>query len=66
MNELTKDLKPSKFNYIVNILEEEFEFAHQQLSKLRLLQYEVMNMIAHCEQFLNHSISMKKTKTTEN
>ena len=50
MNELTKDLKPSKFNYIINILEEEFEFAHQQLSKLRLLQYEVMNMIAHCEQ----------------
>lgn len=50
LNELTKDLKPSKFNYIINILEQEFEFAHQQLSKLKLLQYEVINMIAHCEQ----------------
>lgn len=50
LNELTKDLKPSKFNYIINILEEEFEFAYQQLSKLRLLQYEVVNIIAHCEQ----------------
>ena len=50
LNELTKDLRPSKFNYISNILEEEFEFAHQQLSKLKLLQYEAMNMIAHCEQ----------------
>ena len=48
LNELTKDLKPSKYNYIIAILEEEFEFAHQQLSKLRLLQCEVINMIAHC------------------
>lgn len=50
LNELTKDLKPSKFNYIMALLEEEFEFAQQQLSKLRLLQFEVVNMIAFCNE----------------
>lgn len=49
LNELTKEFKPSKFNYIVSILEEDFEFAHQQLSKLRILQHEVVNMIEHCK-----------------
>ncbi len=48
LDELIKEFKPSKFNYIVGILEEEFEFAHQQLSKLRILQHEVVNMIEHC------------------
>jgi hypothetical protein len=49
LNELTKEFKPSKFNYIVGILEEDFEFAHQQLSKLKVLQYEVVNMIEQCK-----------------
>lgn len=48
LKELTKEFKPSKFNYIVSILEEDFEFAHQQISKLKILQYEVVNMIEHC------------------
>lgn len=49
LNELTKGLKPSRFNYITAILEEDFEFAFQQLSKLKLLRHEVVNMIVHCE-----------------
>lgn len=49
LKELIKEFKPSKFNYVVSILEEEFEFAYQQLSKLKLLQYEVLNMIEHCK-----------------
>lgn len=48
-NELIKDLKPSRFNYISKILEEDFEFAFQQLSKLKLLQHEVVNIMIHCD-----------------
>ena len=49
MAELTKDLKPSRYNYIMNILEEDFEFAHQQMLRSGTLQYEVINMIQCCE-----------------
>lgn len=49
MEKLTKDLKPSRYNYIMSILEENFEFAHQQLQKSGILEYEVSNMIACCE-----------------
>lgn len=49
MAELTKDLKPSRYNYIINILEEDFEFAYLQLQRSGTLQYEVINMIQCCE-----------------
>ena len=45
MNELTKDLRPSKYNYVKNILEEEFEFAYYNLQKSGTLVYEVVNII---------------------
>lgn len=49
MNELTLDLRPSKYNYVSNILEEDFEFAYQQFKKSGTLLYEVINIISHCE-----------------
>jgi len=49
MEELTKDLRPSKYNYISNILEEDFEFAYQQFQKAGTLLYEVGNIIGQCE-----------------
>ena len=49
MEVLTKDLLPSKFNYIRNILEEEFEEWNQQLTESGLLQFEVINIIAYCQ-----------------
>lgn len=49
MDTLTKDLKPSKFNYIRSILEENFESIYKQLRKSRTLVYEVMNLIDHCK-----------------
>jgi Domain of unknown function (DUF1896) len=71
MDIITKDLRPSKYNYICNILEEEFEHQFQQLLQTGLLQYEVINMIHYCQsafddlnfseetednQFLRHAI----------
>jgi hypothetical protein len=47
LEELTKDLRPSKFNYISSILEEDFENAYEQLQESGTLTYEVINMIAY-------------------
>jgi len=51
MDALTKDLRPSKYNYISNILEEEFEFAYLQFKKSGTLLYEVLNLLNQCEPY---------------
>ncbi len=48
MNELTKDLRPSKFNYIKEILEAEFEEVFNKLRDSGVLTYEIVNMITAC------------------
>ena len=50
LSELTKDLRPSKYNYIKDILEEEFEFAFYNLQKSGTLVYEVVNIIRQSEE----------------
>lgn len=49
LNELTKDLRPSKFNYIRSLLEEEFEDDFVRLKETGLLTYEIVNLIYLCE-----------------
>ena len=49
MNFLTQDLKPSRYNYIRNLLETEFEINYNQLIESGLLLYEVSNMIKYCQ-----------------
>lgn len=49
LNELTKDLRPSKFNYIRSVLEEEFEQDFLLMEKMNTLTYEIMNLISECE-----------------
>jgi hypothetical protein len=49
MEELTKDFRPSKFNYIIKVLEEDFESTCQELQKSGTLRFEVINIIAYCE-----------------
>jgi hypothetical protein len=49
MKELTKDLLPSKFNYISNILENEFTQDFQRLKESGLLTYEIVNLINESE-----------------
>ena len=49
MDELTKDLRPSKFNYIKSILEEEFGAAYNLLQESGVLTYEVINLIEVCK-----------------
>ncbi len=49
MEALTRDLRPSKYNYIISILEEEFETDYRLLHKSGTITYEVINMIAYCK-----------------
>src|SRR5665213_3003788 len=51
MDILTEDLRPSKFNYICAILEEEFYTTYQQLHKSGTFQFEVTNLIKYCQPF---------------
>lgn len=49
MDVLTQDLRPSKFNYISNLLQEEFESAYNQLQESGTLKSEVINLINQCQ-----------------
>ena len=51
MDIITKDLRPSKYNYILNLLEAEFEVDYNRLLQSGLLQHEVINIV-------NHSLSV--------
>lgn len=49
MDELTKELRPSKFNYLISILEEEFEKDFHRLKENGILTYEIVNLIEYCK-----------------
>jgi len=48
LNELTKELRPSKSNYVKAVLEEEFLQVYGRFRKMGVLTYETMNMIDAC------------------
>ena len=48
LDQMTNELRPSKYNYICNILSEEFEKEFSQMVNAGLLQYEVINIVTYC------------------
>ncbi len=48
MDVLTQDLRPSKYNYLTSVLEEEFGSDYSRLKKNGTLPYEVINLIELC------------------
>ena len=48
MDVMKQDLRASKFNYISNLLQEEFESTHNQLQESSTLKFEVINLINQC------------------
>jgi hypothetical protein len=48
MNELTANLKPSRYHYILSVLSEEFEAHHSKLKESGLLSYEATNLVMYC------------------
>lgn len=49
MEILTEDLRPSRFNYICTVLEEDFENTYQQLQSSGALIPEAINMMGECK-----------------
>ena len=49
LEELTRDLRPSRFNYMKNLLEEEFETESLRMRESGILTYEIINLIGACE-----------------
>ncbi len=49
MDALTQDLRPSKYNYVKEIFEAEFEDTYQKFRDSGVLTYEIVNMIEACE-----------------
>ncbi len=45
---LTQELRPSKYNYILDILEEEFPEKYTHLLTTGTLKFEAINIINHC------------------
>ncbi len=48
MAHLTEDLKPSRYNYVLHLLESEFEQQYNQFIETGLLLFEISNMVKHC------------------
>ncbi len=48
MDVLTQELRPSKFNYICSVLEEEFAVKYQELKKSGTLRFELINLLTFC------------------
>lgn len=54
LNALTEDLRPSRFNYLKALLEEEFNERFERCRELGVLTYELTNMIEHCQALFEH------------
>jgi len=48
MAALTRDLPPSRFNYLSSVLETEFEREYYQWQEMGILTYEIINLIEVC------------------
>jgi hypothetical protein len=49
LEELTRDLRPSRFNYMKELLVQEFEQDYLRMRHSGILTYEVINLIGACE-----------------
>lgn len=50
MDILTQDLKPSRYQYVFKVLEEEFEDYYEKLEVAGLIKFEAMNLLDFCKQ----------------
>lgn len=50
---LTQDLRPSKYNYIREVLEEEFSATYRLLIEAGTLKYEAVNLIGFCQELFD-------------
>lgn len=48
LEQMTRELKPSRYLFIIKIIEREFEEQYDRLRELGLLAYEGVNLVEHC------------------
>ena len=65
LREITKELRPSRYNYILHILEEEFENNYKKLLQSGLLQHEVINMINYCNSTIDDLVFAEETEDNQ-
>ncbi len=53
-NEMTEELKPSRYQYIRSVIEEEFTADYEQMKENGTLSYEVVNLIKACNSIFSH------------
>ncbi len=63
MEELTKPLRPSRYNYLFSLLEEEFTNDFERLQQKEILTTELINMITACDPVFDE---MQFTEENEN
>lgn len=49
MDAMTADLKPSRYQYILKVLEEEFPWDYERMKESGTLTYEIVNLIEACK-----------------
>lgn len=54
MNELTEELRPSRFNYLQQILEEDFPSDYAAFKNSGVLTYETINLTEACKELLDN------------
>jgi len=52
--ELTQELRPSRFNFLQSVLEEEFQGDYLTFKKAGVLTYETINLTAACKELLDN------------
>lgn len=66
MEQMTKELKPSRYNYIVSLLSEEFEDKYIHLRENGLLAYEVVNMVEYNKEVFDSYHFSEQNETDSN
>lgn len=54
LNEMTADIRPSKYGYIRELLEEEFLQTYNRFREMGVLTYEIINLIDACKPVFEH------------
>lgn len=54
MHELTQEFRPSRYNYLISVVEEDFQSEYLQLLKTGVLTYEVINLLKDCDPIFDY------------
>ncbi|TDQ73813.1 hypothetical protein [Sphingobacterium yanglingense] len=65
LNEMTADLKPSRYQYILGLLQSYFSNRHKELAELGTLTYVAVRLVDHCQEVLDKFPFCEKSKESD-